>query len=216
MSEVWFILLDGFDLFETVAARHAFELANVLLLCSSPSATYVVRLFTNATTPVRSNGEVALNAQRLPDELACDVDRVIVAGNNDAARALQHPNAAQVRLMAWLARHRARIGRIAAIGETAFVLTQSALREARATAPNAIPPSIAGSSGMELALRMITNDLGHRAAQQVAQLLLPSPERFGAPFRFRSSLGVDARVDERILTLNRWMASHLRLRLTNE
>lgn len=211
MSEVWFILLDGFDLFEASAARQAFDLANRVAGPTRQRVMYAVGFFTNGSAPVRSNGEVALNAQPLPRELARRVDCVILVGDTDATQVLQHPTAAQQRLVDWLARQRPRIGRLAAIGESAFVLAQSAQGEVRQAAPGEVSGVIASSSGLELALRMVTHDAGHRIALQVAQQLLPRPGRFGAPFRFRSNL----RGDERVLALNRWIAAHLRQRLTN-
>lgn len=216
MSEVWLILLDGFDLFEASAARHAFDLANRVVGTARHRAMYAAGFFTNGTTPVRSNGDVALHAQALPCELARRVDCVILVGDNNATQVLQHPTAAQQQLVEWIARQRPRIGRLASIGEVAFVLAQSALAEGRQTPSNEGVEMLVSSSGLELALRMITHDVGHRRAMQVAQQLLPLPERFGAPFRFRSSLRGDACADERVLALNRWIAAHLRERLTNE
>jgi transcriptional regulator GlxA family with amidase domain len=216
MSEIWLILSDGFDLFEASAARHAFDLANRFGGKPPHGGTYTVGFFTNGTAPVRSNGEVALNARPLPRELVRRVDGVILVAGNDATQALQRPTASQRRLVAWIARQRPRIGRLASIGETAFVLVHSALGEAPEAAAGESAEAITSTSGIELALRMITHDAGHRAAMQVAAQLLPMPERFGAPFRFRTSLCGDACSDERILALNRWIASHLRQRLTNE
>lgn len=215
MSEVWFILLEGFDLFEASAASHAFDLANRIGCAAQRPATYAVRFFTIEVGPVRSNGEVALNAQVLPDELADRVDRMILVGDDNATEVLQNPSVAQLELMAWLARQGSRIGQLASIGEAAFVMTHSAFVEQR-QAPDERPDVSSSTSGIDLALRMIAVDVGHSAAMQVAMQFLPVPERFGAPFRFRSNLRGGACTDERVLSLNRWIASHLRQRLTND
>lgn len=216
MSEVRIVLLDGFDLFEAIAAKQAFELANRALRTTRHSAMYSAGFFAQQAGPVRSDCEVALIAQALPDKLARRVDHMILVAGSDAAQVLRHPTATQREFITWLARESARIGRLAAIGEAAFVLVHAAIGDTRPPAPSDQAAAAASTSGIELALQMITHDVGHRTAMQVAQRFVPTPERIGAPFRFRSRLGANANGDERVLTLNRWIASHLRQHLTND
>lgn len=215
MSEVWFILLDGFDLYEASAAMQAFVIANGFACVAGQARRYLVRCLTNSAAPVRSNGEVALHADSLPPALATHVDHVILVGGSSASQALLHPTHSQAQLAAWIARERPRIGRLAAIGEAAFVVVPWRKRMPR-DASSGETEVAASLSGLELALRTITSDMGYRISLQVAQKLAPAPEQFGAPFRFRTGLMGHACGDERALGLNRWIASHLRQPLTNE
>jgi len=215
MSEVWFILLDGFDLYEASAAMQAFVVANGFACVAGQARRYLVRCLTNGAAPVRSNGEATLHADALPSALPARVEHVILVGGSSARQALLHPTSSEARLAAWIARERPRIGRLAAIGEGAFVVTSWRKRTPR-DASSGDTGVAASLSGLELALRTITGDMGYRVSLQVAEKLAPAPERFGAPFRFRTGLTGHACGDERALALNRWIAAHLRQPLTND
>lgn len=211
MSEVWFIFLDGFDLYEASSAMRAFELANDTLRQEKPSMNYEVRTFSTAATPVRSHAEPALKVNALPGDIPRRVERLVVVGGRSATQALRDLSTYQP-LIAWISRQRPRIGQLASIGEDAFVVMQSAIGFARATDRSFDVEAMATLSGMELALRFITQDAGHRVAMHIAQQVAPAPERFGAPFRFRAKVTGD----ERVLALNRWIVLHIRESLTNE
>lgn len=216
MSKVWFILLDGFDLFEASAAMHTFVLANDVLRLAKRSASYKVRAFSAGATPVRSNGEVTLKTNALPRELTRPLDRLVVVGGGGSADGLSRTSTCQKRLIGWMAQQQPRIRRLASLGADAFVVVQAAIRLAPADAPWRDGHPIISSSGMELALRMIAHDEGLHVALQVAQRLAPSPDHIEAPFRFRSSLTSDLPGDNRAVALNRWIAQHLRQTLSNE
>lgn len=212
MSEVWFIFLDGFDLYEASSAMRAFELANDAPRHEGPSVSYKIRTFSTAATPVRSHAEPALKVSALPRDIPRRVERLVVVGGRSATQALRDLSTYQRPLIAWISRQRPRIGQLASIGEDAFVVVQSAIGFARAADLSFDVEAMATLSGMELALRLIAQDAGHRVAMHIAQQLAPVPERFGAPFRFRAQVTGD----ERVLALNRWIVLHLRESLTNE
>lgn len=216
MDQVWFVLLDGFDLFETSAAMHCFALANEELRLAKRTTSYEVRVFATAVTPVRSSGEVTLKASVLPSALAQPPDRLIVAGGGIAMHDLRSLSTEQMRLVDWISRRHRRIRRLASIGGDAFVILQAAIGRLPGAVSWCGANPVPVQSGMDLALGMIARDKGQHVAVLVAQRLAPSADRINALFRFRSKLTGDGWDDERVLALNGWIAEHLRQPLTNE
>jgi transcriptional regulator GlxA family with amidase domain len=187
---------------------------------------YQIRLVAPAS-PVVTNSGLAILAEALP-RAASAVDTLIVAGGWGVHAACE--NHALVR---WLTRRAARARRVVSVCTGAFLLGAAGLLEGRRAVTHwgecqslarrypaaqvlmdpifvrdgALWTSAGVTAGIDLALALVEDDLGHPAAMAVARELVVFLKRSGGQAQFSHALELQR--ETRFAALHGWMTAHL-------
>jgi transcriptional regulator GlxA family with amidase domain len=217
---IGFVLFPGFQILDVTGPLAAFEIASRF----APGA-YKLKVTARAAGMVPSSCGVALPAEPLPR--VATLDTLIVSGGEGTLEALRDG-----KLIAAIRRAPLRARRVASVCSGAFLLAQAGLLEGkRATThwrgatrlakafPNvSVEPdciyikqgdvwtSAGVSAGIDLALAMITEDLGAEIAANVAREMVVYAKRPGGQAQHSALLELDA---PRFAKLNAWMRDHL-------
>lgn len=204
-----------------------FASANSWALEQQIAAPYSVRVIAR-TSPVVTNSGLAVLAAPLPRSNT-NLDTLVVAGGSGVQQALE--DAALVR---WITQRAARARRVVSICTGAFLLAAAGLlngrratthwraceelaRSSPRTHVDANPiyvcdgsvwTSAGVTSGIDLSLALIEEDLGHRMAMAVARDLVVFLKRPGGQAQFSTALELQASNDT-FAPLHAWMAEHL-------
>jgi len=223
---LWIVLFPGFQLLDAAGPIAAFEIASH----HAPGA-YPLRLGASLPGMVPSSSGVALAAEALPPPSR--VGTLLVAGGNgtDAARK-------DGRLLHFLRRSGQRAPRIASVCSGALLLAEAGLLDGkRATThwcrvaqlrreypsvqvepdriwvrDGQVWTSAGISAGIDLALALITEDLGAAVAKEVARELVVYAQRPGGQTQHSRLLELGP-ADGRFAELNAWMRERLELAL---
>jgi transcriptional regulator GlxA family with amidase domain len=181
-----------------------------------------------AASPVASSAGPGIEARPLPRPGA-PIDTLIVAGGRGVQAAT-----ADLRLVRWVAARAAAARRLASICSGAFLLGAAGLLDGRRCAthwqeaaalarafPRArVEPdpifvrdgpvwSSAGvTAGIDLALALVADDLGHAAAMAVARDLVVFLKRPGGQAQFSTALDLQSRGGGSFEALHGWIAGH--------
>jgi transcriptional regulator GlxA family with amidase domain len=191
---------------------------------------YAIELVTPDGAPARSHSGLALNADAPMAAATGAIDTLVVAGGAGAFAA-----AKDERVTAWVADAAARSRRVASVCTGAFVLAAAGLLDGRRvtthwSACNALArtfPAVtverdpiyvrdgdvltsAGiTSGMDLALAMVEDDLGRDVALQTARWLVLFVQRPGGQAQFSASLAAQQAERAPLRELQAWILDHL-------
>lgn len=219
------VAFPGANLLDVTGPLQVFASANDAM--PGPPPAYDIDLVARASPVVTSSG-IALLAQPLPD-LAKPVDTLIIAGGGGV-----HAACADEALLRWLAARARTARRVASVCTGAFLLGAVGLLDGKRAVThwadcerlaqrfpkirvdmNAIFirdgdlwSSAGVTAGIDLALAMVEDDIGHAAATLVARDLVVFLKRPGGQAQFSAVLGFQERgraFDE----LHGWMAGHL-------
>jgi transcriptional regulator GlxA family with amidase domain len=222
------LIYPAFQLMDAAGPISAFGAANMFA-----ARAYTVSLLALRPGPVVSQSGAAMHAMGLA---RVPLDTVIVSGGLDwriPAHCLE--------TQAWLIKAARRARRVASVCTGAFVLAQAGLLDdCRATTHWASAAELARrfpkvrvepdrifthsgkiwtsagvTSGIDLALAMIGEDLGEDVARRTAQELVVYHRRPGGQSQFSALIEMD-RHDGRFGKLLEWMRSHLRSHLSIE
>lgn len=220
------VAFPGANLLDVTGPLQVFASANELAQGGS-SPAYDISLVAR-DTPVTTSAGLALVAQRLPSP-AKPVDTLIVAGGGGV-----HAACGDEALLSWLAARARAARRVASVCSGAFLLGAAGLLDGKRTVThwadcerlarlfpqtsvemNAIFirdgdlwSSAGVTAGIDLALAMVEDDIGHSTAAMVARDLVVFLKRPGGQAQFSAVLGFQERgraFDE----LHGWMAGHL-------
>jgi transcriptional regulator GlxA family with amidase domain len=220
------VVLPGFQLLDAAGPTAAFEIAERFA-----PGTYRLALRAPGGGAVRSSSGISLGAQ----PLGSSASDTIVASGGDIARSMP----ALREVVAWLRRARAR--RIASVCSGAFLLAEAGLLDGRRATTHwnssddfarrypkvcldaerifirdgDIWTSAGISAGIDLALALIEDDLGHELARRVAQQLVVHQRRPGGQSQFSALVDMGGR-SGRFSALVDWMREHLAEPLTVE
>lgn len=226
---VLIVLFPGFQIVDAAGPIGAFEVASRF----APGA-YTLRTAAGAAGLVPSSSGVPMPAEAL--NARAKVDTFIVVGGDGTREALS--DAALLRAIArapWRAR------RVASVCSGAFLLAQAGLLDGkRATThwrraaqlaqmfpsvrveadciyvkDGAVWTSAGVTAGIDLALAMITEDLGEDIAAHVAREMVVYAKRPGGQAQHSALLDLDA-ASSRFAPLNAWMREHLSTDLSVE
>lgn len=191
---------------------------------------YQVEVVSLQAGPVETTSGVGVLAHRGYAEWDGPIDTLLIAGGPGAAQAAEHQG-----LVQWLREVIPGTRRVGSVCTGAFVLAATgALDGRRATThwawcelfarrypavtlePDRIwvqdgnrYTSAGVTAGMDLALALLEEDLGHRAALRVAQNLVLYLRRPGGQSQFSTHLRLQGTEQEPIRDLQAWMAEHL-------
>ena len=217
----------GAQLLDVTGPLQVFASANDLARAAGLPPPYRPLVVAAASRVVSSSG-AALLAARLP-RAGVAVDTLLVAGGQGVARAARDTG-----LLRWL-RARARAARrVGSVCSGAFVLGAAGLLDGRRVVTHwqqcdelarlfprahvepdpifvrdgALWTSAGVTAGIDMALAMVEDDLGHAASMAVARDLVVFLKRPGSQAQFSATLATQHH-DERFERLHAWMAGHL-------
>jgi transcriptional regulator GlxA family with amidase domain len=225
------LVYDGIQSLDLTGPLEAFAIANRLLRARDPVArsAYSVEVIAPAAGIVTASSGLRLVADRPYRAVRTRLDTLVVAGGNVQFVMADRP------LLRWLASTARRVRRVASVCTGAFLLAEAGLlRGHRATThwasaarlaqrypdvavePDAIfvrdghvYTSAGVTSGIDLALALIEDDLGHAVALEVARWLVVFLKRPGGQSQFSSHLAAQAVAPGPLKDLPLWIVANL-------
>ncbi|MEP3277273.1 MAG: GlxA family transcriptional regulator [Stappiaceae bacterium] len=227
---VVFVVYPGVTLLDVTGPVQAFSSANNTEIAGG-RRLYDVSIASPQGGPVTTDCMVDLGSITLEEAARESIDTLIVAGGEGVFDAVQ-----QNKLVAWITSQSAQCRRTASTCMGAFLTAQAGLLEGQSVTThwrqieelqrrfpqidvkrdplfvrNGDMWSSAGvTAGIDLALAMIEEDMGHEAAMQVAQSLVVFFKRPGGQSQFSDVLNIQAAETEGLFAdLHAWIAGHL-------
>ena len=224
-----FLLFPDFQLLDAAGPISAFEIAGRYV-----PGSYEIKVVAGDRGAVSSTSGASMNAARLPP--AASIDTLLIAGGEGSRAACN-----DARLVKFVARCGAASRRVASVCSGAYLLAATGLLDGRsatthwtrcADLAHRFPRvrveadrifvqsgkfwSSAGiTAGIDLALALISEDLGEAVARKVAQQLVVYYRRPGGQSQFSTLLELE-RADGRFAPLLDYMRNNLRERLSVE
>lgn len=215
------------QLLDVAGPLQVFASANDAERASGHAPPYAIRVVARRT-PVMTSAGLPILAGKLPPSRR-PVDTLIVAGGSSV-----HAACADRQLVRWLALRAHKARRVASVCSGAFLLGAAGLLEGKRAVThwadcerlardfartrvdmNAIYvrdgslwTSAGVTAGIDLALAMVEEDIGHKAAAAVARELVVFLKRPGGQAQFSTVLTFQER-DRAFDHLHGWMAAHL-------
>jgi transcriptional regulator GlxA family with amidase domain len=195
---------------------------------TSPHAPYETRVIAPEGVEIRATSGLAFATEPLPDP-AEPVDTLIVAGGQGVMRAAEDAN-----LIEWLTLRAGAARRTASVCTGAFLLAAAGLLDHRRAVTHweycdelsrrhpavTVEPdpifvhdgpiwtSAGVTSGIDLSLALVEEDLGRALALSVARQLVVFLKRPGGQAQFSAALSLQS-ADERFADLHNWLTGHL-------
>ena len=215
------------QLLDVTGPLQVFATANAHRRDAGKEPAYAIRVVARSRN-VTSSAGLAFSAEPLPTPNE-PLHTLIVAGGDSVHAAARDP-----RLVAWLAARSNSAKRVASVCTGAFLLAAAGLLEGRCAATHwascerlarqfpsakvepdpifvrdgALWTSAGVTAGIDMALAMVEEDIGHAAAMAVARDLVVFLKRPGGQAQFSAALSLQG--DRRFDELNGWIAGHLR------
>jgi transcriptional regulator GlxA family with amidase domain len=222
------VVFDGVQSLDVTGPLEVFSIANRVHGRGAAPPVYRLELIAVAAGVVTSNSGLRIVADRSYRTVRERLDTLIVAGG-DVRAAL-----ADRRLLRWLAASAARVRRLASVCTGSFVLAEAGLlRGRRATTHWAslqrlarrypdlrvegdaifvrdgnVYTSAGVTSGIDLALALVEDDLGHAVALEVARWLVVFLKRPGGQSQFSSHLAAQAVAPGPLRDLPQWIVAN--------
>lgn len=227
---VAFVIYDGIQSLDLSGPLEVFALANWQSRLAQPNTppAYEIEVLAETVGPVRASSGLSVIATHAYGSFSRRIDTLIVAGG-DVYAAAQDAN-----LQAWLRRQAGRVRRLASVCSGAFILAQAGLLDGRratthwsgvdllATYPQIsvehdaifvrdghIYTSAGVTAGIDLALALVEEDLGHPLALAVARRLVVFLKRPGGQSQFSGHLAAQAQQSGALQGLPEWIVDNL-------
>lgn len=234
-KRIVFVIYPGVTLLDVTGPVQAFSSANNTEIANGQSI-YEVVIASPEGGPVVTDCFVDLGTVALDQAAARSIDTLIVAGGNGVFDAVE-----QTDLVSWIKAQSANCRRVASTCMGSFLTAAAGLLEGQSVTThwrqvgelqrrfpdidvkrdplfirNGDMWSSAGvTAGIDLALAMIEEDMGHEAAMQVAQALVVFFKRPGGQSQFSDILNIQAAETEGLFAdLHAWIAGHLQSELS--
>ncbi len=191
---------------------------------------YTLELIAGDGRPVLTSSGLTLHPHGSLESSRGPLDTLVVAGGEGVDRA-----AADAELIAWLRAAARRTRRVCSVCTGAFLLARAGLLDGRRATTHwdacerlaseypavtvepdpifvrdgAVFTSAGVTAGIDLALALLEDDLGHRAALAVARGLVVFMRRPGSQSQFSAGLSGQAASVPAIRDIESWMAEHL-------
>jgi transcriptional regulator GlxA family with amidase domain len=196
---------------------------------------YAVEILASSRGTVVTSSGIGLVVSRSFGEVRGGIDTLFVAGGRGVEAALRDE-----RLVRWLKRMSARVGRLASVCTGAFILAEAGLLEGKRAATHwnscqrlaerypgvtvdpdpifvrqqRIYTSAGVTAGMDLALALVEEDHGLQAARDVARELVLFLKRPGGQSQFSAQLQMQMADRRPLAELQSWIADHLQADLS--
>lgn len=228
------VVFDGLQSLDLTGPLEVFAIANAERALLEPGATpaYAIELASPDGGAVRAQSGLRLQVDRACRAVGPGVDTLIVAGGGaEGIRAV----AADRAVRRWLVASARRVRRVASVCSGAYVLAAAGLLDGHratthwataahfaATFPRvAVEPdaifvhdrrmwtSAGVTAGIDMALAMVSDDLGHAVALAVARRMVVFLKRPGGQSQFSSHLAAQTAPPGRLRDLPEWIVEHL-------
>jgi len=219
---------DGVSLLD-MAALDVFQAASELAAQAGLRGGYAIKVVASGGGSVATSSNPDLLAEPLPPLDAPPIDTILVPGGMHVD--VPHPP----ELVAWLREHAPGARRIASICTGANVLAKAGLLSGRRATTHwaaaeylkarypeirvepdlifirdgKIWTSAGASAGIDLALALVQEDLGHKIAMQVARALVVYLKRPGGQSQYSAPLAAQAAADPEFAELHGWIREHM-------
>ena len=221
----------GVQVLDVTGPLEVFATAAHLAAEARPSRPrpYAIEILAASAGPIRSESGIRLVADRAWGDIRGGLDTLLVAGGTGTIDAVQDR-----RLIAWLARIAPRVRRIGSVCSGTFMLAEAGLLDRRRATTHwsvctllaerypkvRVEPdpifvrdgnvySSAGvTAGIDLALALVEEDLGHELALRAARQLVVFLKRPGGQSQFSAQLAAQAAEREPLRELQTWVADH--------
>jgi transcriptional regulator GlxA family with amidase domain len=236
MHRIAFVIYPGFELLDMSGPAAVFDGANHVLTQAGKPAFYSVEIVSFPGGPIRSSSGVMVHSQPCSAWDAGPADTLLIMG---AHKEQLLPAIADPGLRAWLARVAQQAPRFGSVCSGAFFLASLGLIDGRSVAThwNACGPlarayplvkvdseslyvvdgnlwtSAGVTTGIDMALAMVTRDLDAAIAGQVARGLVLYARRPGYQSQFSPLLQAQAKADSPFAELIGWIMSNLHTQL---
>jgi transcriptional regulator GlxA family with amidase domain len=219
---------DGVALLD-LAALDVFKAATELAAQAGVRGGYAIKIVASRGGPVASCSSLDFLAEPLTALDAPSIDTILVPGG---ARADDlHPP----ELVAWLREHAPDARRVVSVCTGAFVLAKAGLLSGRRATTHwaaaetlkarypdiRVEPALifiqdgniwtsaGASAGIDLALALVQQDLGHQIAMQVARALVVYLKRAGGQSQYSAPLAAQCAADPDFAELHSWVREHM-------
>jgi transcriptional regulator GlxA family with amidase domain len=219
------VAFEGFQALDLVGPAEVFSMASRFA-----GGTYALEVVAPGNTEISSSSGLHLRPDRALAAPRAAIDTLVVVGGEGVPEALRDD-----RVVRWVAKAATRSRRVASVCNGAFVLARAGLLEGRRATthwaacdvlaqrhpeievePDAIfvkdgsvYTSAGVTAGMDLSLALVEEDLGRRAALEVARWLVLFLKRPGGQSQFSAQLSAQAAEREPLRDLQSWIAENL-------
>lgn len=224
------VAFEGVQSLDVSGPAEVFAGVSRLAAAEGRPAPYTVEVVAPEKGPLRTTGGLSINADRSLAGCRGPIDTLIVSGGQGARAAAEDPA-----LRRWLVRASLRSSRVASVCTGALVLAAAGLLDGRRATthwatcrqlaeahpevhiePDAIFvrdgdfwTSAGVTTGMDLALAMVEEDLGHEAAIEIARYLVVFMQRPGGQSQFSTHLRAQRAEREPLRDLQAWIGDNL-------
>lgn len=224
------LVFEGALLLNAVGPAECFAMANRATAREGRPDSYHVELLSVRGGLVAGTAGIAVDTVALSEREDTTFDTIAVVGGIGVRAIGPHDP-----LTLWLRRHAVRAGRVTSFGSGSFALAQAGLLDGRRCAahwriagdlkrlhPRVLVQtdslfvqdgnylSAAGSSAsIDLALKMVEDDLGKDVAIRVAQIMIVSRVRTGEQPQLSAELRAQLAASPRIAIAAEWMVAHI-------
>jgi transcriptional regulator GlxA family with amidase domain len=191
---------------------------------------YRVELVAPSAEPIRTNSGLTIVPDRAAASVRGPIDTLVVAGGSGVEQAVKDE-----RLVRWVQRAAGRARRVASVCTGAFLLAEAGVLDGRRAATHwagceelasryprvdvdhdsifvrdgDVWTSAGVTAGMDLALALVEDDLGHDVALEAARWLVLFVRRPGGQTQYSSHLATQAAERRPLRELQEWMTANL-------
>jgi transcriptional regulator GlxA family with amidase domain len=226
------LVYDGIQSLDLTGPLEAFSIADRLMRARNAAArpAYTLEIIAPSAGIITARSGLRLVPDRAYRDVRARLDTLVIAGGDVGTVMTDR------RLLRWLASTARRVRRVASVCTGAFLLAEAGLLQGRratthwasaarlaqrypgiAVEPDAIfvrdgqvYTSAGVTSGIDLALALIEDDLGHAVALEVARWLVVFLKRPGGQSQFSSHLAAQAVSPGPLKDLPQWIVANLR------
>ncbi len=216
------------QLLDVTGPVQVFASANDFVAAAGEKPPYIIQVVAQAAANVKASAGVSLAAIPLP-AVGAPLDTLIIAGGEGIDAAAADPV-----LVDWVRRRASNARRIASVCTGAFLLAAAGVLDGKRAATHwsvcaelsrrfpsvrvesdpifvrdgSVWTSAGVTSGIDLALALVEQDLGHATALAVARYLVVFLKRPGGQAQFSAALSLQE-ADDKFGALHEWINGHL-------
>lgn len=235
LRTVAIVAYEGIEILDAAGPIEVFDMANREEVENGPGhPAYTIRVLAGSAGPFATSCGVGLVADSAWERFDEPIDTLIVVGSSDA---YLYPALADRRLIEWLRATGPAVRRLVSVCTGAFLLAEAGLLDGRRATTHwmdlqrlrgryplvcvepdviyvrdgSVATSAGVSSGMDLALALVEEDLGRKLALEVARRMVLFLKRPGGQTQLSSHLRAQMAADSPLTPLLEWLQENIHL-----